>query len=160
SFWIGPFQPLGDKIQKAFPGADKIETLLDHDLKNLLNERIKRFSVLEDFTNTQNGVEGKKNPSFLKQASHIHIYGHYALRLEENKDWVIQITPLIRIGPQETPATLASPIKFVLDSSPKESSSAGKEPASPTLSTGDYKQILERVYSRVSTEVYARIEED
>src|SRR5690606_26979748 len=125
-----------------------------------LNERIKRFSVLEGPGQAPQTSAEQTDPFKLKQSSHIHIYGHYALRLEENLDWVIQITPLIRIGSSETPATLASPIGFVLLPSTERFNGKGQEPANPSLTPGDYKQIVERVYSRISTEVYARIEED
>lgn len=158
TFWIEPFRPLGDKEETPLSGADRLENLLDHDLKNLLNERIKRFSVLEEYS-SQDAGDAQKSPSALKQASHIHIYGHYVLRLEENGSWVVQITPLIRIGPRATPASLATPIRYVLTSF-AETGPGEKQPGIPVLSPGDYNQIVERVYSRISTEVYARIEED
>lgn len=85
-----------------------------------------------------------------RSTSHIYIHGHYAIREDrENKEWIIHVMPFVRIGPKGSAETLAQTVRFpLIDEFPD------------TLDTEEYNQLLERVYSRVTTEIYARIEKD
>ena len=112
--------------------------LLHHDLMERLNDRIRRFSLLDEKTSAPTLANARAN-------SHIHISGHYAVRKAENGKAVLQVMPRIRIGPVGKPATLAHPVKFPIDEE---------------LDVTGYDQMVERVYSSIATEVYKQIEAD
>jgi len=135
-------------------GRDRF-ALLHHDLTDRLNRRIPRFSVLDEAAPAASDKEGVAKA---RRSSHIQIAGLMALREERGGDWVVQITPLIRIGPAGAPVTLAPPVSYTIGRKP----APGPAPAnaSYTLSAVQYDQIVERVYSHIATEVYAQIEED
>ena len=64
----------------------------------------------------------------------------------------MEVLPWIRIGPPNSPATLALPVQFSLEDHP-----AG-EP--PDLSVDNYGKLFERVFFSIATELYERIRED
>ncbi|OGW13988.1 MAG: hypothetical protein A3G93_07605 [Nitrospinae bacterium RIFCSPLOWO2_12_FULL_45_22] len=144
TFWIEPFEAV-----KETPGArftikeDDRFHLLHHDLMERLNERIRRLSLLEEASKEDSTPQGGLT-------SHIHIDGHYAIREEKDKEWVIHVMPRIRIGPPGRAATLATPVKYRLDEKEKEY----------VLNADKYNQIVERVYFNIATQVYRQIESD
>jgi tetratricopeptide (TPR) repeat protein len=142
TFWIEKFEDASPTAtQPQAREADKRISLLHHDLMERLNERIPRFSLLDE-----------KNPGASpaqteRMNSHIHISGHYAIREIKDEKLVVHVMPRIRIGPVGKPATLAHPVKYQVWSEYK-------------LSAYRYNQIVERVYSSIATEVYKQIESD
>ncbi|MCR9016941.1 FHIPEP family type III secretion protein [Aquiflexum gelatinilyticum] len=150
TFWIEGFQYFDSELKVASlcKGADQLSLYLHRDLMEMLNERIRRFSILVKESNS--GVSEKLS-SRNRKSSHIHVHGSFALREDLEGNLFVQVSPMVRIGPEDAPSTLASPVRFRI---------AEKGDIDPDLSPSEYKQILERVYSRVSTEIYARIEED
>jgi tetratricopeptide (TPR) repeat protein len=152
TFWVEPFTLVEGTPGTRFPivGDDRFK-LLNYDLCELLNERIKRFSLLKEYTG-KNDKEGRQAEyAFRVSPSHIHISGQYAIREEEKDQWIIHVMPTIRLGPSGANATLAHPIRYPLR---QRSSSAYP------LTAEEYLQIVERVYSRIATEIYDRIETD
>jgi len=151
TFCVKAFKPVENTPGERFKLEDGDRfNLLHHDLTELINQRIKRFSILHDFTEKKDDVNTISSLD-KRKSSHIDIFGFYAIR-EDKKDgdWIIHVMPYIRIGPPDAPATLAQSIRFPLstDDSPEK------------LDTHEYNQLLERVYSRVTTEIYAQIEKD
>ena len=122
--------------------------LLSHDLTELINKRIKRFSILKDHPEKD---DSKKQLTDSRKSSHVRIFGSYSVREDkENGDWIIHIMPYIQIGNLEAPSTLAQSVRFSLTT----------DETPDVLDTREYNQLLERVYSRVTTEIYARIKQD
>jgi tetratricopeptide (TPR) repeat protein len=150
TFWIDGFQYFDpdQKVSSLCKGSDQLSLYLHRDLMEMLNERIKRFSILVKETNTD---EKQRIASKNRKSSHIHVHGSFAIREDMEGNLLVQVSPMIRIGAEENPSTLASPVRYRI---------ADRGEIEPDLSPSEYKQILERVYSRVSTEIYARIEED
>lgn len=154
TFWIEEFEDASGKDESAQDESAEDESakdesaepklprvrlhLLHHDLMERLNERIRRFSLLDEKTSAPTLANARAN-------SHIHISGHYAVRKAENGKAVLQVMPRIRIGPVGKPATLAHPVKFPIDEE---------------LDVTGYDQMVERVYSSIATEVYKQIEAD
>jgi hypothetical protein len=147
TFWIEPFQLVSGTSRDEFDAAmnDRL-SLLHHDLRERLSVRIKRLSLL----NAESDVpqEARKNLS-----SHINVRGDYAVRLLKDDKWVLQVMPMIRIGPVGRPATLASPVKAKLNRNESDSHEQ-------VLSAGTYNQLIERIYSEVASEIYRQILSD
>ncbi len=143
TFWIGEFVCLneGEEWDKANIGLKSCKELLRHDLMQMLNDRIKRFTLLENAGETK-GVAFSK-----RDYSHIHVSGHYALKWGESKTPYLQVAAKVRIGPEDRPSILVAPILYPLDR-PEEFTSTG------------YQQLLERVFSGVASMIYTQIEED
>ncbi len=146
TFWVDPFSRIDETPADRFElkAIDRIK-LMHHDLIELIHQRIKRFSILEE-----PAAEETRGLTDTRSTSHIYIHGHYAIREDrENKEWIIHVMPFVRIGPKGSAETLAQTVRFpLIDEFPD------------TLDTEEYNQLLERVYSRVTTEIYARIEKD
>ncbi len=126
--------------------------LLHHDLKERLNLRIKRLSLLNlgSLKNEKTGP-GDQHPvpdSALRFSAHIHVDGHYAVREKKKDERIIHVMPRVRIGAPGKPTTLAFPVKFSLEETEK------------TLDADRYNQLVERVYSSIATEIYKQIETD
>jgi type III secretory pathway component EscV/predicted Zn-dependent protease len=164
TFWIEPFKPAKKEPEKGFAvGCDddfhaadsKLSCLLHHDLMERLNERIKRFSLL-DLESAEKGKKGGEADSETRRllSSHIHIGGHYTFRKEKNgeEEYVIYVMPQVRIGPPESPAILAKTVKYPLEVLEGENTKP--------LDAHIYDQIVERVYSSIATRVYEQIESD
>jgi hypothetical protein len=149
TFFVEPFK----QVENIYKGDFELKNiqrlnLLHHDLTELINNRIKRFSILKEMGKSDNE---KPNLTDTRKSNHIQIYGHFAIREDkDNDDWIIHIMPYIRIGAENIPATLAQPVRYPLtgDDTPD------------ILDTREYNQLLERVYSQVTTEVYDQIEKD
>jgi tetratricopeptide (TPR) repeat protein len=156
TFWIEPFEEIkGTPGERFRLGSSDRFALFDHDLIERLNQRIKRFSILKEPPSSREGKEAEAPPS--RYSSHIHISGHYAVR-EDGNEWVVHVMPQVRIGPAGSAATVAQPVKYLLRRSGGPSAQT-KLPDS-TLGASDYLDIVERAYSSIATEVYARIEKD
>jgi type III secretory pathway component EscV/tetratricopeptide (TPR) repeat protein len=162
TFWIEPFKRAKEKEDKPFSiesgdrfhrDDKRLRNLLHHDLMERLNQRIGRFSLLEIKSTTPSGEKSdSKDRHYL--SSQIHIEGHYTLRIGKNgEDRVVHVMPRVRIGPPDQSATLANPVVFVLNT-------GGTESDKPEMSTLQYDQIVERIYSSVASEIYRRIESD
>ncbi len=143
TFWIGDFHCLNEDMEEtlASEGLKNCKELLRFDLMQMLNDRIRRFSLLET-------AQEEKESAFSKRAfSHIHISGHYALKIGENEQHYLQIMAKVRIGPEGKPASLVAPIRFPLEDQGQ-------------LSPTGYQHLLERVFSAVASMIYVQIEED
>ena len=152
TFWIKPFEPVKDTPGKRFVlNKDDQFNLLHHDLMERLNDRIRRLKLLD--------VDSLKLPPGSEESltSHIYISGHYAVREDKDGRWVIHVMPRIRIGPPSRPEALAEPVRYPLNAQPGEKS---KEIFEDTLNAVRYNQMVERVYSRVATEIYRQIFSD
>lgn len=155
TFWIESFELVPETPGERFTllAGDRFR-LLHHDLRERLDRRIGRFSLLDE---TAKGVE----PAAL--SSHIHISGYYALREDPNGRWALQVMPRIRIGGPGSPATLADPVFYVVLET-ESGAAAAEAPLAGAheveLEAEKYHQIVERVYSRLATEVYKQIETD
>ena len=157
TIWIDPFQAVKDSPGDRFVlrAADRI-ALLDHDLRERLDRRIRRFSLLDD------------SAADLKSAalpSHIRVSGHWAVREDKEKDqWILHVMPRVRIGGPGNPATIAFPVRYPLTEpgvpSGVQVSPDGERVPSEELGVDRYNQIVERVYSSVATEIYRKIESD
>lgn len=132
--------------------------LLPYDLTERLNSRIRRLSILEETDKPQksdeNGAGGKPLANGKSLAAHIHIDGFYALREDKDKNWCLQITANVRIGGKDQPSFQTVPVTF------KFKRNSTQTPPSYELAPDDYMQLVERVYSRVATEIYRQIEGD
>lgn len=147
--------------------------LLAADLTERLNGRIGRLSILEAAQNTK---DEQANSSLV---AHIDIGGWYVVRQIDNRRWVVQVTSQVRIGGEQSPWKQTVPVKFALKPSCKTRATDKSEPenkddaaaktdsASKTdphkefeFEVADYNQLVERVYSRIATEVYRQIEAD
>jgi tetratricopeptide (TPR) repeat protein len=147
TFWIEKLeileteQQFGDRGKgKPFAEMERLD-LLHHDVKERLNQRIRRLSLLAPAD-----AEGDKGGNENRSPSNINILGQCALRHDEKGTW-LHIIPTVRIGPKGTPETLAQPIKFIPTSKSK-------------LSASDYGLIVEHVYSSIATEIYRQIKTD
>jgi hypothetical protein len=113
----------------------KIESLawMRHDLAERLSRRIGRLTLLREEDVTEDRAE-----------SHVHVSGVYGLRSGQ-----VEVSPWVRIGPIDSDATLAHPVKF-----------GRRSTADKSLSPADYEKLVERVYFSVATEIYARVRRD
>ena len=113
----------------------KIESLawMRHDLAERLSRRIGRLTLLREEDVTEDRAE-----------SHVHVSGVYGLRGAH-----VEVSPWVRIGPIDSDATLAHPVKF-----------GRRSTAEKSLSPADYEKLVERVYFSVATEIYARVRRD
>jgi len=126
--------------------------LLHYDLRERLNARIGRFSLLERRPAAPPG------PAHLSMAtdrgtrpspSHIHVAGEYVVRQDRDDRWFIHVMPTVQLGALASPLTMAYPVRYDLGL---------EKPA--TLKPAQYEQVVERVYSSVATEIYRKIETD
>jgi tetratricopeptide (TPR) repeat protein len=165
TFWIQPFTLVADtpRARCKLQGDDRFQ-LLHHDLAERLAQRIRRFSILEE--PAEGEADSDKAVWLGRQSSHIHVSGSVAIREERDSEWVLHVMPLIRMGSSQSPSTLAPSVKYPLEFD--DPPLAGKHADSKTktrslvieLAADEYNQMVERVYSRVATEVYAQIELD
>ena len=161
TFFIESFKKVGGTPgSRADLKKDDRFHLLHHDLMERLNQRIRRFSLL-------NEASLNLTPDAL--TSHIHISGDYAIREEKDGNWVIHVMPSVRIGPPSRPATLAYPVKFPLsdnktqkikDTNSTVVSHTPEDVFEHALGPDEYDRIVERVYSSIATEVYKQIKSD
>jgi tetratricopeptide (TPR) repeat protein len=171
TFWIDKFEPVagigpgngsGNSEKTDQPDdAGKSEPefaypyhfhLLHHDLKERLNLRIKRLSLLnlDSMKSEKTGTaeQDTLSESALRLTAHIHVDGHYAIREKKKNERIVHVMPRVRIGASGRPTTLAFPVKFSLEENER------------TLDANRYNQLVERVYSSIATEIYKQIESD
>jgi tetratricopeptide (TPR) repeat protein len=158
TFWIKPFTAVEDTPGNRFTlREDDRLVLLHYDLMEKLNYRIKRLSLLDADSLPEDKQE--------MLSSHIHIEGEYTIREEKKNSWVLHVMPRIRIGPPGKPQTLVYAVKYPLVITHQEDIN-GDEPDSDadsktgvdfSLDADRYNQIVERVYSRIATEIYRQI---
>lgn len=149
TFWIEVFSEVGNTSgstsDNRFNAKDRERfNLLAHDLREMLDRRIGRFSLLN--------VEKLPLEDQKSLKSHIHVRGDFAVREEREGKWVFHVMPYVRIGSSGSPETIAYPVKYPLD---KDS-----EAKEIMFNADRYNQIVERVYSSIATEIYRQIESD
>ena len=113
TFWIDQFSRAeGDpeKNKATNPDGDPLHHLLHHDVMERLSQRIGRLSLIDD---SQPDAKEK-----LLLSSHIHIAGHYTIRLGKHNSRIIHVMPRIRIGPPDMPWILTRPIQFTMKKPP------------------------------------------
>ena len=162
TFWIEAFKQVAETPGTRFTlgAADRFK-LLHHDLRERLDRRIGRFSLLKDTKEDEHDQDNIVADERL--GSHIHVSGDYAFREDRKGSWVVHVMPRIRIGGKDSPATLAPSVKY-----PLEGRLALQGAAPPgagkavewVLDADQYNRIVERVYSRLATEIYKQIERD
>lgn len=161
TFWIERFKRAEDKEanKNSITEDDQIHHFLHHDLMDMLNRKIGRFSLLDD----ENFTKETDNPE-KTSPSHIHIDGHYAIRKRDNEDnedpksEVIEVLPRVRIGPKGNPSILTHIVEIELMK--KKKTGDGDDGDEYELDQEIYKQVLEQVYSKVASEIYKQIKND
>jgi len=160
----------------VFTGQERLK-LLHYDLRERLDRRIGRFSLLERRPATRSDAAGSatsEDSGSRSSTSHFHITGEYVFRQDRNDHWFIHIMPTVQLGPEGSPLTMAYPIRYDLEPgrSDSRSSKSDLEPGKSQIRNAKdgkqivevdatrYEQIVERVYSSVATEVYRKIETD
>jgi tetratricopeptide (TPR) repeat protein len=128
---------LDDSCQIA-EGLKQIE-LMPSDLMERIHRRLGRFSLLKPDSQGDD-----KNP---RAVSHFQIEAEYAVRRDKEGKLTIQIWPRVRVGAASNPFTLATPVRLPIT-------------CGSALSPGQYEQLVERIYSSVTTEIYKQIEVD
>jgi hypothetical protein len=100
TFSIEPFKLIHQVPEKNFTVSEHDQhTLLHHDISERINQRINRFSLLNEGDLSEDEKKGLR--------SHVHISGDYAIREEEKERWVIYITARVRVGHLGSPETLS-----------------------------------------------------
>jgi tetratricopeptide (TPR) repeat protein len=146
TFWVDPFEEVSGTPCERFTLTEKDRlNLFHHDLMERLSLRIRRLALLN--ANVDVPAEARANLT-----SHIHVKGCFAVRQLKGGKWVLQIMPMIRIGPVGRPETLPDPVKIELSPRP-----AAKE---QKLEPVAYDQLVERVYSIVASAIYKQIRSD
>lgn len=154
TFWIEAFKPVPDAEASARPLA-RLD-LLQYDLRERLNFRIRRLSLLND---TVNHLSESQRRGLI---AHVHIAGEYSTRARlsargEVDQIAIRIMPRVRIGPAGQPETLTAPVEIIVPQ-PARSSDDGAAPLE--LDAATYERAVERTYSRIAHEIYRRIKAD
>jgi hypothetical protein len=153
---IEPFTPM--------PQSPKVRQMewVDHDLAELLSQRIERIRFVE---------RGKTPEAGQKDESHIQIGGTYVVRERDDlrsdaageRYFVLEILPDAAIG-RDKGRKLAYAVSYPPDpvSSPlKVAPGATADAAGEVeLKHSEYKSLLEWVYSSVATEIYRQIKLD
>ena len=170
TFWIDQFSRAEgnpDKDKATDPDGDPLHHLLHHDVMERLSQRIGRLSLIDD-----SQLDAKEK---LLLSSHIHIAGHYTIRLGKHNSRIIHVMPRIRIGPSDMPWILTRPIQFTMKNPPAKAAAPAPAnatdykatpPASATapeiyrIPVDDYTYVVERVYSNIATEIYKQIKAD
>ena len=146
TFWVDRFEEvLGTPCERfTLKSKDRLN-LFHHDLMERLSLRIRRLALLN--ANIDVPPEARRSLT-----SHIHVKGDFAMRQLKNGKWVLQIMPMIRIGPVGRPETLPDPVKIELSAH----SGADERELEPNA----YNQLVERVYSIVASAMYKQIRSD
>ena len=144
---------------------------LRHHLSKRLNDSIGRLYLLEPDPRAGGTAEGGSGTKPEGRSappptydSHIRIRGQYGARVVAEDDgcrWQLEVITRVRIGRENAPESLAHPVKFPLNEIPKAADGCGPHGAKPrALSSEEYEQVLERVYSHVATEIYRQMRRD
>ena len=149
TFWIARFTRAedADASGASVTENDPVHHHLHHDLMEMLNRRIGRFSLLDE-RHFEGGAAASETPP-----SHIHVDGHYSVRPRPSEDgstWVVQVLPRVRIGPPGKASILTQPVEIEPGELPD-----GTDPYEAT-----YDQVLDQVYSKVASEIYRQLKSD
>jgi hypothetical protein len=145
----------------AITVEDPILVWLRHHLAKRVDQRIGRLSLLEEAAEPANGVAGDSGPERKRGApapryeSHVHISGHYGIRVERQQ-WILEVISRVRIGPPGSPERMARPEIYVLNEAFKDD----REQKPKQLHPDAYEKLVERVYHSVATEIYRQITKD
>jgi tetratricopeptide (TPR) repeat protein len=155
TFWIEAFRPVPTDDASA-PKVAPFD-LLQYDLRERLNFRIRRLSLLDD-TAAHLG-EGQRKGLI----AHIHIAGEYAVRTDRDEEGkvhriVVRIMPRVRIGPPGQSEALTTPVEIPLLGDPQTKLADGNTIVH--LASAAYERVVERSYSRIAHEIYRRIKAD
>lgn len=155
TFWIDAFRPVPADNASARKVADF--DLLQYDLRERLNFRIRRLSLLND---SADHLSESQQSGLI---AHIHIGGEYSVCEHRDSDGkikeiAIRIMTRVRIGPPELPETLTSPVELILP--PSQGINADASDLLLHLDSVTYDQVVERTYSRIAQEIYQRIKSD
>jgi tetratricopeptide (TPR) repeat protein len=155
TFWIEGFRAVPTEDAKAV----KVDLfhLLQYDLRERLNFRIRRLSLLDD--------EAAKLDEAQRRGllAHIHIAGEYAVRRDLDGEGkvssiAIRIMPRVRIGPPGQAETLTTPVEIIL--SPVAQPTQDSDSNIVRIDAAAYERAVERAYSRIAHEIYRRIKAD
>jgi tetratricopeptide (TPR) repeat protein len=135
---------------------------LQHHLSERLNERIGRLSLLEEAAEPVTPASGGDKDSDRKRGapapryeSHIHIRGHYGIRVDRDQ-WIVEVIPRVRVGPRGSAETMGHPETYPLNPAFK----GGTQTEPVQLDPEAYEKLVERVYFSVATEIYRQISKD
>jgi tetratricopeptide (TPR) repeat protein len=154
TFWIDGFRPVksDNAANLKIAGLD----LLQYDLRDRLNSRIRRLSLLDE--TAANLKEGQ----YQALIAHIHITGEYVVRTERDKDGkvsklFVRVMPRVRIGPPGQAERPTTPVEIALLT---ESTSKTDGVETLHLDPLAYQRAVERCYSQIAHEIYKRIKAD
>jgi tetratricopeptide (TPR) repeat protein len=155
TFWIDAFRPVPTDDASAAKVAHF--DLLQYDLRERLNFRIRRLSLLDD---TAGHLDEAQRRGLI---AHIHIAGEYAVRADRDRegkvhDIAVRIMPRVRIGPPGQAETLTTPVEIVLPPDAQTTKNDGSTIVH--LDSAAYERAVERSYSRIAHEIYRRIKVD
>jgi hypothetical protein len=132
TYSIDRYQPLGDTE------PEPRLLWLGEDLAERLSQRIGRLSLLD-------------KEEAADRESHIHIFGSYGIRRSSDGSCAVEVFSRIRLGPSGSPATLAHPVKFQLESAEQLRDEDGAQA---------YEKLLERIYFSIATHLYRQVHQD
>ena len=148
TFSVDPFETVAlsdGEISDASPKAIRLSQLLSmlhHDLIEKLNTNIVRLSLLD--------IAAIDKQATRDLGSHIHIRGHYALRVRAGGTDILQVMPRIRIGSRNQPEDLSPRVEVDIPECTRPEADV----------EACYRLILGQVYSRVATAIYQQIRKD
>src|SRR5262249_55067476 len=134
---------------KTLPDSPKVREVawLKQDLAELLSQRVERIRFVD-------GPPGAGQPGGQREDSHIVIGGEYVVRArdDDGKQLLLEVMPSVAIGAQQA-RKLAYPVSFPPDpvSTPLKMHKSDDGKDTVELAYGQYKALLERVYSSVAT---------
>lgn len=106
TFTIKPFKEVAGTPGDRFTLTNKDQLLLlDIDLKELLNLRIKRFSLLENIQ--------EEELNMIRTDSHFQITGDYCIRQDRDESWIVHVMPKLKMGNKRT-EKIIDPVKYKL----------------------------------------------
>jgi hypothetical protein len=139
---------------------------LRHHLSERLNDRIGRLSLLEEASQPsaqpveEKGTDQKRGAPAPRYESHVHIGGHYGIRVDTKDRWIVEVVPRVRVGPHGSAETLAHSVTFPLNPAFTGSGERRRATEPANLSPEEYEKLLERVYFSLATEIYKQIGRD
>lgn len=154
---VGKFNTLGKTTEED---SSEVPEWIKYDLAEMLNERIRRLSFLDE-------EAPEKEPVGEGNSEHIHITGDLLVRRRKDKQRWIEAAPRVRVGKKGEPATLAQSASHVWPESAEaresletSSDTAGDPPRKPTVHPEEYEKLIERIYFNLASHIYREIEAD
>ena len=154
---VAKFNTLGSTTEQD---SSEVPEWIKYDLAEMLNERIRRLSFLED-------GHPEKEPEKEGADEHIHITGDLLVRRRKDKQRWIEVAPRVRVGKKGEPATLAQSASHVWPETAEASESLqtssetdGSAPRKPTVHPNEYEKLIERIYFNLASHIYSEIEAD